>query len=72
MGVEPDSPARVAGVREGDVIVAFNDRAVDSIDALHRLLTDREIGVTAPLVVLRGGERRTLRITPQESPTRRE
>jgi S1-C subfamily serine protease len=69
MGVEPDSPAMLAGVREGDVIVAFNDVAVDSIDALHRLLTDLQIGVTSPLVVLRGGERRTLRITPQESPT---
>jgi S1-C subfamily serine protease len=72
MGVEPNSPAMVAGVREGDVIVAFNDCAIDSIDALHRLLTDLQIGVTSPLVVLRGGERRTLRITPEESPTRRE
>jgi len=68
MGIEPDSPAMIAGVREGDVIVAFNDRAAESIDALHRLLTDRQIGVPLPLVVLRRGEKRTLRITPQESP----
>jgi serine protease Do len=67
MGIEPDSPAMLAGVRDGDVIVAFNDHPAEGIDALHRLLTDRQIGVPLPLVVLRRGEKRTLRITPQES-----
>ena len=70
MSLEPDSPATSAGVREGDIIVAFNDRPVDGIDALHRLLTDRQIGVVLPLVVLRSGEKRTLRVTPEESPSR--
>lgn len=70
MGIEPDSPAVSAGVREGDVIVAFNDSAVDGIDALHRLLTDQQIGVPLPLVVLRRGEKRTLRVVPRESPGR--
>jgi len=67
MSLEPDSPATKAGVREGDIIIAFDDRRVDGIDALHRLLTDQKIGVPSPLVVLRRGEKRTLRIIPQES-----
>src|SRR5256712_12024573 len=41
--VEPDSPAAVAGVRDGDVIVAFADEAVTGVDDLHRLLTEDRI-----------------------------
>src|SRR5256886_1198749 len=38
--VEPDSPAAAAGVRDGDVIVAFADEAVTGRDELHRPLTE--------------------------------
>jgi S1-C subfamily serine protease len=48
--------------------VAFDERPVEGIDAFHRLLTDRLIGTPSPLAVIRGGERRTLRIVPQELP----
>lgn len=68
MGLEPNSPAAQAGVKEGDIIVAFDERPVEGIDAFHRLLTDRLIGTPSPLAVIRSGERRTLRIVPQESP----
>jgi S1-C subfamily serine protease len=68
MGLEPNSPAARAGVKEGDIIVAFDERPVEGIDAFHRLLTDRLIGTPSPLSVIRGGERRTLRIIPEESP----
>src|SRR5213082_3096091 len=44
-GIEPDSPAARAGLREGDLIVAFNDQAIAHVDALHRALTDYEPGV---------------------------
>jgi S1-C subfamily serine protease len=68
MGLEPNSPAAQAGVKEGDIIVAFDERPVEGIDAFHRLLTDRLIGSPSPLAVIRSGERRTLRIVPQELP----
>jgi S1-C subfamily serine protease len=68
MGLEPNSPAALAGVKDGDIIVAFDERPVEGIDAFHRLLTDRLIGTPSPLAVIRGGERRTLRIVPQELP----
>jgi S1-C subfamily serine protease len=68
MGLEPNSPAALAGVKDGDIIVAFDERPVEGIDAFHRLLTDRLIGTPSPLAVIRGGERRTLRVVPQELP----
>lgn len=33
--VEESGPARRAGVREGDVIIAYNAQPVDSVDDLH-------------------------------------
>jgi S1-C subfamily serine protease len=67
VSLEPHAPARRAGLRDGDIIVAFDGRPVAAIDDLHRLLTDARVGVRAPLTVLRGGERRTLEVTPAEA-----
>jgi len=63
-GIEPDSPAARAGLREGDLIVAFNDQAIAHVDALHRALTDYEPGVRANLTALRGTEKIVLSIVP--------
>ena len=68
--VEPDSPASRAGLREGDIIVEFDGTAVQRIDHLHRLLTEDRVGKFCDLVILRGTEKLTLTIVPQEAPAR--
>ena len=65
--VEPSSPAQVAGVRDGDVILAFGGEPVAGVDDLHRLLTDERIDRPATLAILRAAERRTLTVVPTES-----
>ncbi len=67
MSVEPNSPAMTAGVRDGDIILAFAGEPVTGIDDLHRRLTEDRIGIAAPLMILRRGERRQLTIIPAES-----
>jgi len=67
VSVEPDSPARDAGLEEGDVIVAFNGEALSGIDDLHRHLTDVAIGVRSTLTVLHRTEKKSLEIVPEES-----
>lgn len=67
VGVENKGPARQAGLREGDVIVGFEEKPVENMDDLHRLLTDEKIGSTSTLAVIRRSEKMDLRITPQES-----
>jgi S1-C subfamily serine protease len=67
VSVEAQSPAEKAGLLEGDVIVGYDDRAVEGIDTLHQLLTEEKVGVEAVVTVIRRGERKTLQIVPEES-----
>lgn len=67
MGTEERSPARAAGLREGDVIVALGDKAVAGVDDLHRLLTDAQVGARCELTVIRHTERLTMSIVPEEA-----
>ena len=66
VGLEPGSPALKAGLREGDVIVAFKNEPVASIDQFQRCLVAGEIGVTSTITVVRHTEKLDLRITPEE------
>ncbi len=66
--VEQGSPAGRAGLRPGDVIVAFCGQAVQGIDDLHRLLTAERIGTDSMIVALRRAERLELPIMIEESP----
>ena len=68
-GVEADSPAASAGIREGDIVVSFDGKPVGAIDDLHRMLTEERVGQAIGVVVLRGGgvEKVELMITPAES-----
>jgi S1-C subfamily serine protease len=65
--VETGSPANRAGLREGDVIVGFDDQPVTGVDDLHRVLSDGAIGREGTLRVLRRAEKVTIAITPIES-----
>jgi S1-C subfamily serine protease len=67
VSIEPGSPAAVAGLREGDVILAFAGSPATGIDDLHRLLGDERIGLDTTLMVLRSGRRMSLTIVPAES-----
>ena len=50
-----DTPAYDAGIRPGDVIVAFNAESVDDASHLLRLLADAPIGETVVLTGSREG-----------------
>jgi S1-C subfamily serine protease len=62
--VEQGSPAAKAGLREGDVIVSFGGHGVRSIDDLHRLLTEDEVGVEKTLTLIRHTEKIVKTIVP--------
>ena len=66
VGIEPESPAMQAGLREGDIIVAFKNQPVASIDQFQRCLVAAEIGVTSPMTVVRHTEKLEIFVTPEE------
>lgn len=67
ISVEKNSPAERAGLLEGDIILCYNDSNIKSIDDLHKLLTEKEVGVESDLRILRRTEIKTLKITPEET-----
>jgi S1-C subfamily serine protease len=60
------SPAAIAGLREGDIVVGFKGRPIATIDDLHKRLVASEIGITSPMMVIRGKEKFFLIVTPRE------
>lgn len=66
VSMDDESPAKQAGLHEGDIIVAFSGMRVDGIDELHRLLTEERVGISQPITVIRGIEKLELGIVPLE------
>ena len=67
VSVEEKSPAKGAGLREGDLIVAFNGQPVGSVHDLHKVLVGEQIGVSARLTIIRHTEKLELPVLPAES-----
>jgi membrane-associated protease RseP (regulator of RpoE activity) len=59
---DPASPAKLAGLRAGDLIVSFNGRAIDDWTDLRSAITDNDNG-RAAIGVVRDGRRLTLQAT---------
>jgi S1-C subfamily serine protease len=64
VSVEPDSPAARAGLRDGDLIVAYGDKPIAGIDDLHRLLTEDKAGVGAQITIIRNLKKQVLSVEP--------
>jgi serine protease Do len=67
--VESGGPAARAGIKSGDVILAFNGAAVDDSSALPALVAQVKPGQVARLRVWRDGAERTLDVTVGAMPS---
>jgi len=65
--VEDNSPAKRAGLRDGDVIIELEGQPVAGVDDLHRLLTEVRVGVSCSMTVLRWTEKLELKVVPEEA-----
>jgi S1-C subfamily serine protease len=66
--VESDSPADKAGIREGDIIVAIENRIVLSDDDYQTAMRGHGAGLSLPFRIWRDGRILTLSVTPQHFP----
>lgn len=68
VNLDPDGPARKAGVLLGDVIVALDGQPVPGVRGLRPLLGAESVGKSAELKMLRAGQLATARVTIGASP----
>jgi S1-C subfamily serine protease len=62
--VETDSPAARGGLRDGDLIVAYDDKPIAGIDDLHKLLTEDRAGVRGRMTIIRDLKKQTIDVEP--------
>ncbi|HEV8588278.1 MAG TPA: M20/M25/M40 family metallo-hydrolase [Pyrinomonadaceae bacterium] len=66
-GVREDSPAARAGLKAGDKIVKLAGRDVKNVYDYTYALGEMEAGKESEVELIRGGQRMTLKITPEKS-----
>ena len=67
MSVDPRGPAALAGLREGDLVVSLDDRAIRTVDDMHRLLVGGRLDDQLRVGVIRGERRFDIVLTPVEA-----
>ncbi len=68
MSVDPNGPGAAAGVRQGDVIIKWNDQPIQGVRMLLRTLGPDIVGSTVKLALRRGGEPAEAHLTVGERP----
>ena len=66
MSVSQDGPAAQAGLRDGDLVYAFDEKPVATVDDLHRMLRDWLPGTEVIVRALRRGRARVFAVVPIE------
>jgi serine protease Do len=64
--VEPGSPADKAGLKPGDVVLAYNGQEIDDPNKLPRLVAATKPGQSATLRIWRGGKAEEVKFTAAE------
>ncbi|MBY0338996.1 MAG: Do family serine endopeptidase [Acetobacteraceae bacterium] len=61
-------PAAAGGIRNGDVVLRFNNQEVREMRNLPRIVAETAVGSRVPVVVWRDGREETLQVTVAEFP----
>jgi len=68
MNVDKDGPSAAAGIRQGDVIVGWNDEKIAGVRPLLRALGPDSVGAVVDVKLRRGGEPVAVKLTIGERP----
>lgn len=68
VGIEKDSPASRSQIKEGDLIVSFNNKPMNTLNQLFKELTKKEILSMIDVSIVRHTELLTVNIFPTQRP----
>jgi serine protease Do len=68
--VAKGGPAEAAGIRRGDIIISFNEIAIEDSVELPAIVARTPVGERAKVTVIRDGRERTFAVTIGELPSR--
>ena len=68
--VEEDSPAAIAGIQKGDIIVEVEGSKIADSGDLQKVLRNKDVGDTLNVKVIRKDKPRSFTLTLQEMPKR--
>lgn len=67
--VNENGPSHTAGMRRGDVVIAFNGKEVQSVSQLRNLVARMGVGKDADIKILREGKEQLLKVKVAERPS---
>ncbi len=67
--VNENGPSHAAGIKRGDVVIAFNGKDVLNVSQLRNLVARTMVGKDAQVKVLRDGKEQTIMVKVAERPT---
>lgn len=70
-GINADTPAYRAGLRENDIVLTFNDIEISDENHLINLVSLSDVGTKAKIIVIRKGRRVPLQVVLMERPSER-
>ena len=68
MSVDPQGPGALAGIHQGDILVAWNGEPIRHMRSLLRALGPDSVGQTVTLGLRRAGQTQQLPLTIAERP----
>ena len=68
-GLTPDSPALGGGIKEGDIIIEFNNKVVDSVQTLPKLVAEAGVGQSTKVTVWRNESEKILYVNLGKQPS---
>jgi len=68
--VVPGSPADVAGVKRGDIIIKYDGKEINDHSELSRMAAGTHPDTSVEIVLLRNGEEKTLKVSLAEYPNK--
>jgi serine protease Do len=67
--VNENGPSHAAGIKRGDVVIAFNGKEVQNVSQLRNLVARTMVGQDAQVKILRDGKEQSIAVKVAERPT---